>query len=114
MNTELDQLQKISLRRALLRAKLDEAKVRFKELSRYSLNGGTFEITPLLLWEVSYLLGKQTEGPWLIIDSYGWPIEIADLTKFHEEIEQKYTSAKRRFHIDVVRARELCPPDLFE
>lgn len=112
MDTEIDQLLALSSKRASLGVELELAKARFAEMTRHSQYGGTFQITPILIQEVAAL--AQDHTPRILIDAYGWPVEIVDCQVFLDRIKSKYTSAKQRFHLDVVKARSDYQSDLFE
>lgn len=109
--TELNAILLTSTRRSLLEARLDEAKARFREGTVIYHNGGRFKIDPSMAvgWDI-----KSPDGRQLMVDATGLPVEIDDYAGFLEKCRLQYTSALRRFHLDVVAARQEYPEDLFE
>lgn len=113
MDIEITTLLESATRRALLDNQLEMARVRFSELTRYSFNGGTFQISETFLLTLDRLISEY-RGHSILIDLYGIPVEIDFLIPFRDAAQRQYTAAIRRFHIDVKAARDTHLPDMFD
>ena len=82
--------------RVTLQNQKSNLKLKYANDLVFSYNGGIFNITQQLISFVSSLvnLGKSSS---VLVDNNGNPVEVSDLTKFQEDIIERYYEASNSF-----------------
>ena len=104
MTNDINQLIRAANRKSVIENQRALYESRFKLLSRYSFNGGTFQVTPELIMYVEHLLKEVTTD--VIIDDRNRPILVENLSEFLFNIKACYREAVNEFYHSYKRLTE--------
>mgnify|MGYP007077435105 CR=1 FL=1 len=104
-DTRLKDSLKFANYRATLNNQQKKKKTNFEAQSIYSMNGGTFKLTPLLITYVKTLIDTGFDSA-VILDINDTPIMIDDLEDFSDDINEKYLTLIREYYLDYEKIKE--------
>lgn len=91
--------------RITLNNQLENARLKADRGLTYSVNGGTFKITPELISFVNTLRSMGQDDV-ILVDSNSNPIEVNNLEQFQEDIVGKYYETMNEFMTEVKEIRK--------
>jgi|TARA_B100000902_G_scaffold232722_1_gene220738 hypothetical protein len=105
MTSKLNKALEFSNYRTTLNIQHNALKSKVQTLLNYSINGGTFEISQMLISFVKTLI-DQGHDTAVLLDVYNNPIEIVGLEDFLEEILSRYFEATNEYHAEYSKMKK--------
>lgn len=105
MTSKLNKALEFSNYRITLNIQHNALKSKVQTLLNYSINGGTFEISQMLISFVKTLI-DQGHDTAVLLDVYNNPIEIVGLEDFLEEILSRYFEATNEYHAEYSKMKK--------
>lgn len=99
MTSKLNKALEFTNYRTTLNIQHNALKSKVQTLLNYSINGGTFEISQMLISFVKTLIDQEYDTA-VLLDVYNNPIEIVGLEDFLEEILSRYFEATNEYHAE--------------
>lgn len=110
MDERLKHALDMSKRRQTFDTQLNILKAKHKQYLCYSINGGTFQITPDLICYVDLMLRRNQENA-VLIDMRGNPILIENIELFLENIISRQADVNYDFYMEYQKIRSSCKID---
>jgi len=105
MTSKLNKALEFTNYRTTLNIQHNALKSKVQTLLNYSINGGTFEISQMLISFVKTLI-EQGHDTAILLDVYNNPIEIVGLEDFLEEILSRYFEATNEYHAEYSKMKQ--------
>lgn len=80
--------------------------LRYRSDLLFSVNGGTFTVTPQLMCFVDLVQRQNDSDSAVFVDDKGIPIRIDDLKQFADDISQVYYRASNSYHFEFEKLRK--------
>lgn len=91
----------------------ENIRVKTETMLIYAINGGIFKASSELITFTKLLIDKDVESV-ILIDANSNPIEITDISSFHEEILSKYFEATNYYYAEYKKLKTRNVKDLFK
>ena len=105
MTSKLTKALEFSNYRLTLNVQHNALRSKVQTLLSYSINGGTFEISQMLISFIQTLI-TQGHTKAVLLDVYNNPIEITVLDDFLEEILSRYFEATNEYHAEYSKIKK--------
>ena len=105
MTSKLTKALEFANYRLTLNVQHNALRSKVQTLLSYSTNGGTFEISQMLISFVQTLI-TQGHTKAVLLDVYNNPIEIVGLDDFLEEILSRYFEATNEYHAEYSKIKK--------
>jgi len=105
MTSKLTKALEFSNYRLTLNIQQNALRSKVQTLLSYSTNGGTFEISQMLISFVQTLI-TQGHTKAVLLDVYNNPIEIVGLDDFLDEILSRYFEATNEYHAEYSKIKK--------
>jgi hypothetical protein len=105
MTSKLTKALEFANYRLTLNVQHNALRSKVQTLLSYSTNGGTFEISQMLISFVQTLI-TQGHVKAVLLDVYNNPIEIVELDDFLDEILSRYFEATNEYHAEYSKIKK--------
>ncbi|MDA7807164.1 hypothetical protein N8955_00340 [bacterium] len=105
MTSKLTKALEFSNYRLTLNIQQNALRSKVQTLLSYSTNGGTFEISQMLISFVQTLI-TQGHSKAVLLDVYNNPVEIVGLDDFLDEILSRYFEATNEYHAEYSKIKK--------